>query len=145
MIPTAFVHLTALPMNMNNKLDCKALPLPILTDEANYVAPANESEMLICRVFAEVLQLKDYAVGITDDFFRLGGDSISSIQLANKLKKLSGHHLTVKDIFAHRTAKALSTYLLQRQGTICRLSSQRRACWRMSSPWRRSSAGSSRP
>ncbi|MNH77752.1 Linear gramicidin synthase subunit D [compost metagenome] len=116
MIPTAFVHLTALPMNMNNKLDRKALPLPILTDEVNYVAPANESEMLICRVFAEVLQLKDYAVGVTDDFFRLGGDSISSIQLANKLKKLSGHHLTVKDIFAHRTAKALSTYLLQRQG-----------------------------
>ncbi|WP_232789950.1 non-ribosomal peptide synthetase [Serratia sp. H1n] len=116
MIPAAYVHLTALPMTINNKLDRRALPVPIFTDEANYVAPGNESEMLVCRAFAQVLQLKESAVGITDDFFRLGGDSISSIQLANKLKQLSGYHLTVKDIFAYRTAKALSAYLLKCQG-----------------------------
>ena len=53
----------------------------------SYVAPRNELEASVCSIYAEVLSLDKYKVGIHDDFFRLGGNSILAIKLSHKLSK----------------------------------------------------------
>jgi len=80
MVPSAFVFLDSLPLTINGKLDRRALPDPEFSgDSSSYVAPRNEVEAKLCNIFASVLGLDSSCVGITDDFFRLGGDSIVSV------------------------------------------------------------------
>ena len=112
MIPAAFVHLDAMPMNMNGKLDRKALPTPQLLDEQNYVGPTNETEAIFCQTFANILGLQANEISIHDDFFKLGGDSISSIQLTNRIKQALNYYLSIKDIFNLRTVEALSNHVI---------------------------------
>ncbi|NCY22607.1 hypothetical protein EBX31_11725, partial [bacterium] len=83
-------------------------------DSSSYVAPRNEVEAKLCSIFASVLGLDLSVVGITDDFFRLGGDSIISIQLVSRIRQnltISNNSGTilcsVKDIFTHRTIQKL--------------------------------------
>ena len=115
MVPTAFVFLDRLPLTINGKLDRRALPDPEFSgDSSSYVAPRNEVEAKLCSIFASVLGHDPSCVGITDDFFRLGGDSIISIQLVSRIRQNlatsnnSGTVLcSVKDIFTHRTIQRL--------------------------------------
>ena len=100
MIPSAFVELESFPLTVNGKLDRKALPDPKFTDKESYVAPRNELEEQLCSIWQEVLGIEK--VGISDDFFRIGGDSILSILLSSKMRK-AGLHCSVKDIFEYRT------------------------------------------
>nr|AGS49396.1 long-chain-fatty-acid--CoA ligase [uncultured bacterium esnapd4] len=103
LVPAAIVVLEALPLTANGKLDRKALPEPGFT--ARVTAPGTEREELLCRLFAEVLGLPE--VGVDDEFFALGGDSIMSIQLASRARR-AGLALTAKDIFEHNTPQALA-------------------------------------
>lgn len=112
MLPAVFIHLDAMPMNMNGKMDRKALPTPQLINEQNYVAPSNETEAIFCQTFANILGLQADNISIQDDFFKLGGDSISSIQLANRIKQALNYYLSIKDIFNLRTVQALSDYVI---------------------------------
>jgi acyl-coenzyme A synthetase/AMP-(fatty) acid ligase/acyl carrier protein len=115
MVPSAFVFLDSLPLTINGKLDRRALPDPEFSgDSSSYVAPRNEVEAKLCSIFASVLGLDLSVVGITDDFFRLGGDSIISIQLVSRIRQnltISNNSdtnlCTVKDIFTHRTIQRL--------------------------------------
>ena len=108
MVPTAIVHLDKLPLTLNGKLDKKALPDPTLTNIDNYLAPRNEIESKLCNIFADVLGLKEDKVGINDDFFKLGGDSIVSIQLVSRIRqRLNINYITIKDIFSYKTIAKL--------------------------------------
>ncbi|AZS50492.1 amino acid adenylation domain-containing protein [Entomomonas moraniae] len=115
MVPTAFVYLSAFPLNMNGKLDRKALPVPELINTASYIAPTNPTETIFCQLFANILRIDEKQIGIEDDFFKLGGDSISSIQLANRVRQNLGYYLSIKDIFNYRTIKGLSDYVIKNQ------------------------------
>ncbi|WP_392563802.1 amino acid adenylation domain-containing protein [Orbus wheelerorum] len=115
MLPSALVHLTALPLNINGKVDRRALPLPQLNHSTIYVAPTNDTEQLFCQTFASILRLDASEISIDDDFFKLGGDSISSIQLANRIRQTLNYYLSIKDIFNYRTIKALSDYVINNQ------------------------------
>ncbi|MDP3561433.1 MAG: amino acid adenylation domain-containing protein [Legionellaceae bacterium] len=111
MIPSVFIKMESFPLTINGKLDRKALPAPDFTqNQAQYIAPRNANELLIAQVFQSVLKLE--RIGIQDDFFRLGGDSIQSIQVSSRLQR-EGMDIRVRDIFTQRTIQALATSLSQ--------------------------------
>ena len=103
MVPSMLVRLDSIPLTVNGKLDRKALPEAEFDYKDNYVAPRNELQRQICKIWSDVLGVGQDKIGIQDDFFRLGGDSIISIQLANKMKLSLGLTLTVKNIFTYKT------------------------------------------
>ncbi|WP_272426882.1 non-ribosomal peptide synthetase [Polyangium jinanense] len=108
MVPSVFVRLTALPLNPSGKVDRKALPAPEMTRsaaETSYVAPQTETERALAELWSEVLQISP--VGIHDNFFTLGGDSILAIHVIGRAKR-AGLHLTVRDLFAHQTVAQLA-------------------------------------
>src|SRR3990167_6291039 len=107
MLPSVFVHLTELPLTTNGKVDRKALPDPVLNESATYAAPRSPLEGEICELWEEVLNLPKGTIGISDDFFRLGGDSIISIQLVSRMRQRFNMTLNVKDIFQNKTIERI--------------------------------------
>ncbi|MFE4456753.1 amino acid adenylation domain-containing protein [Nocardia tengchongensis] len=104
LIPAAFVVLDALPVNANGKLDRAALPAPQLPT-VEYRSPSTHTERILAGVFADLLNLD--RVGLDDDFFAVGGDSIRSIQLVSAARK-QGVALTAGSVFEHRTVAELA-------------------------------------
>ncbi len=99
MVPAAFVVLEALPLTPNGKLDRKALPaFEGLGLAAGYAPPTRPEEVLLCDLTAELLGLE--RVGLADNFFHLGGDSISSIRLVSRARE-RGLLITPRDVFLH--------------------------------------------
>jgi aryl carrier-like protein len=124
MVPAAFVIMEALPLTPNGKVDRKALPAPDEGDaySAPYVAPRNAVERAICEVWQEVLGLG--RVGVEDNFFSLGGDSILSIRVVSLLKSRDVS-VDVRDIFQQQTVALLAEHVMnQAQQAISRLSSE---------------------
>lgn len=109
MIPTFMVKLPKIPLTINGKLDLSALPeadTPYHQAES-YMQPINPNEIVVCKAFANTLAKE--TVGITDDFFRLGGNSISVIKLVTLLKK-SGFNVSVANVYKHKTPQNLCLY-----------------------------------
>ncbi len=111
MIPTALMYLKKFPLTINGKLDYRALPDIFLTNSATYVAPRNELELNLCAVFANVLGLDKNKIGIKDNFFNLGGDSIFAIKVVTQLNSLYQLKLQVNDIFTYKTVELLAAVL----------------------------------
>ncbi|MDX1874598.1 non-ribosomal peptide synthase/polyketide synthase [Mycolicibacterium sp. 120266] len=105
MVPARYGVLDAVPLTVNGKLDTKALPEPFAPAAGSSRAPRDRREELLASIFADVLGLPE--VGIDDDFFTIGGDSISSIAVSGKARK-AGLGLTPRDIFRRRTVSALA-------------------------------------
>ncbi|MBF0120184.1 MAG: amino acid adenylation domain-containing protein [Desulfobacterales bacterium] len=110
MIPSFFIHLKELPITLNGKLDMKALPEPEIRGDSsdNYLEPRDEIEILLCSIWKQVLGIEK--IGIKDDFFRIGGDSILSIQLASMIRK-NNIDISVRDIFDYRTIERMTEYV----------------------------------
>ncbi|MEV0558603.1 amino acid adenylation domain-containing protein, partial [Streptomyces sp. NPDC050597] len=104
MVPSAFVVLDRLPLAPNGKVDRAALPEPEVTGGA-YRAPRTVREKALAAVFAEVLGLE--RVGLDDDFFASGGDSIRSLQVVSRARS-KDVRITPKLIFEWRTVAALA-------------------------------------
>ncbi len=108
MVPSLLICLEKLPLTIGGKLDKKALPDPEFTgNRANYLAPRNDLEIQVCGVWSEVLRIPEEEIGIRDDFFRLGGDSIISIQLVSKLRHRLSLSVSIKDIFSYKTIEKI--------------------------------------
>lgn len=105
MLPQRIMHLEALPVNQSGKIDKKALP-DIPTDQTEgYLAPVTDDEIMLADIFAEVLNVA--RIGVTDDFFEKGGDSIKAIRIAAKVAE-QGRKIGVKEIMAARNIAALA-------------------------------------
>jgi len=107
MVPTAITFLDALPLTANGKLDQRRLPAPQweITEEQELVAPRTPEEETIASIWAEVLGLE--RVGVTQDFFAIGGDSIKSIQIVARCKR-AGFEVRPSDLFQQSTVAALA-------------------------------------
>ncbi|WP_420714784.1 amino acid adenylation domain-containing protein, partial [Roseateles sp. SL47] len=110
MVPSAFVVLPELPLTANGKLDRQALPAPDASAHAThpYQAPTTPTEALLCRVWCEVLGLTQ--VGVNDNFFDVGGDSIRSIAIVAKARS-EGVNLAIVDLFKSPTIRGLAQLL----------------------------------
>ena len=104
MVPSAFVYLPALPLTASGKLDRRALPAPQV-DAESYRAPRTAAEAALCKLYGQLLSVP--RVGIDDNFFRLGGDSIASIMLVSRAAK-AGLHISPQDVFVHPTVVGLA-------------------------------------
>ena len=110
MIPSFFVQMKKIPLNINGKIDRKNLLIPNFVSQNTYVAPRTECEKILCDAFKEALE--DYEeiekIGIDDDFFLMGGDSVSAMELMLACEEFK---LTVPLIYEKRTVRALAEVL----------------------------------
>ncbi|MFC0337240.1 enterobactin synthetase component F [Kushneria avicenniae] len=103
MVPGVIMTLDALPLSPNGKLDRRALPAPESGDEG--MAPTSPRQQIMADLFAEVLDLE--RVGIRDNFFDLGGNSLNALQLIRRLNDALGANLTIATLFEAPTIEAL--------------------------------------
>ena len=102
MVPALFMHLDALPLSPNGKLDRKALPAPGMDalSVREYVAPQGDTEILLARLWAELLKVE--RVGRDDNFFELGGHSLLAVSLIGRLRQ-EGMECDVRALFEQPT------------------------------------------
>jgi amino acid adenylation domain-containing protein len=108
MVPAAFVVLEAFPRTPNGKLDRQELPIPdavLFQSTATFVAPRTPEESTLAGIWADVLGLKQ--VGVHDNFFEVGGDSIQGIQVVARANR-AGLRLLPKYLFQHQTIAELA-------------------------------------
>ncbi|MBC3246716.1 amino acid adenylation domain-containing protein [Pseudomonas lurida] len=103
MVPAQWVLLEQMPLSPNGKLDRKGLPKPEATHP--YEAPQSALEQQIAAIWADVLGVEQ--VGLNDNFFERGGDSIISIQVVSRARA-AGIHFTAKALFQHQTVRSLA-------------------------------------
>ncbi len=106
MMPSVLVAMESFPLTINGKLDKRSFPEPDfhpLTRE--YVEPRSETEKAICEIWQELLGLEK--IGITDDFFHIGGNSILAIQVSHRMRKGLGCDVKVADVFRLKTINSL--------------------------------------
>ena len=107
MVPNVLVHLEKLPLTINGKLDKKSLPEPEFISSTIYVAPQDEVEYKVCEVFAETLKLPLNRIGVRDDFFRLGGNSILAIKLISRINRELDVNLSLSSILKYKNVANL--------------------------------------
>jgi amino acid adenylation domain-containing protein len=107
------VRLEALPLLPNGKLDRRALPAPDASSyfSQEYEAPQGETEQRIAGIWAEVLKLPVERIGRHDNFFAMGGQSISAVQLKVRLTDQLGYEIGIRSIFEHPTPHRLAVAL----------------------------------
>ncbi len=106
MVPATYVPLAALPLTAHGKVDRRALPEPARhEDAAVYAPPRTLEELLLCEIWSHVLGVDP--VGIDDQFFSLGGDSIRSIQVLS-LAQERGLDLDLQQLFRQPTIRRLA-------------------------------------
>ncbi|QRN99308.1 amino acid adenylation domain-containing protein [Archangium violaceum] len=123
MVPSAFVVLEALPLSPNGKVDRKALPVPGGAQgarEDTYVAPRNELETDLARIFGELLQVEK--VGIHDDFFALGGHSLLATQVISRLRDALQVEVPLRKLFESPTVATFALHVIEAQAAMVDMS-----------------------
>ena len=112
MVPGVLIQLEELPLTNNGKVDKKALPEPEYEQESReYTAPETKIQKELCQVFEMALGMEK--IGIEDNFFDIGGTSLSASKVAMKCMSL-GLAISYSDLFQHSTVKALETFLKEK-------------------------------
>lgn len=106
MIPSYFVSLPSMPITANGKINRNALPSPQdqINTNSSYEAPANLQEESLVRIWGEVLGLEK--IGVTDDFYSLGGDSLKAVQVVAKANDYQ-FAISLTDMLHYRTIREI--------------------------------------
>ncbi|MFA0812331.1 amino acid adenylation domain-containing protein [Microbulbifer epialgicus] len=108
MVPTSLTILEKFPLTVSGKLNKKALPIPTIPAHKNSRPAKNSKEQVVCNAVAITLDL--HSVGVEDDFFQMGGDSISAMRLCTLMRK-SGYDLRPKEVFQYRSPEQIALNL----------------------------------
>ena len=104
MIPSFFMELDEMPLNVSGKIDKKALPEPQFSgSDEDYEAPFTDTQKKLCKIWEELLDV-DHP-GINGNFFHLGGNSLKVVQLALKVNSEFGKTISPEDLFQSKTVK----------------------------------------
>ncbi|MGH2507274.1 MAG: non-ribosomal peptide synthetase, partial [Ktedonobacteraceae bacterium] len=118
MVPSALVFLATFPLTSNRKVDRKNFPVPTFDQpelHRGYVAPRRPIEELLATIWAEVLAVKQ--IGMHDNFFDLGGDSLRSVQITARTQQM-GLAITPKQLLRHQTIDRLVNDLVASQQSV---------------------------
>ncbi|NOZ56820.1 MAG: amino acid adenylation domain-containing protein [Calditrichaeota bacterium] len=122
MVPVAFVHLDAMPLTPNRKIDRRALPKPEevgVTLGEPYEEPRTPTEELLAELMASVLNVE--RVGARDDFFARGGHSLLATQLVSRIRDVFDVELPLRDLFANSTVRELAALIDARKAEQVKL------------------------
>jgi len=111
MVPSLFVALESLPLSTNGKVDRSALPAPVFgaADSSSAEAPANAIDKTVLDLWRRVLRVE--RVGLDDNFFDIGGDSLLLVAVHSNLQKLLNIEIPVTDLFEYTTVRTLGKHL----------------------------------
>jgi amino acid adenylation domain-containing protein/non-ribosomal peptide synthase protein (TIGR01720 family) len=112
MVPAAVVRMDALPLTRNGKVDRRALPSPGFAERAvadAWAPPRSAMERAVAAVWAEALGVE--AVGVNDNFFDLGGNSMALLRVSGALREVAGREVRITELFRHTTVSALAAVL----------------------------------
>ena len=118
MIPSYFLQIDKIPLTLNGKVDRNALfeKGKRFRSSNEFIAPRFEIERRIAEVWRQVLKVDREEIGIYDNFFDLGGDSIKVIRMRSRLKEITGKDIRVTDLFEYPTIDTLARFLKQEEG-----------------------------
>jgi natural product biosynthesis luciferase-like monooxygenase protein/amino acid adenylation domain-containing protein len=121
MVPDHWLILENLPLSSNGKIDRRALPLPNpeLNRSVDYVAPDNPTQEAIAAIFGQVLKLEK--VGIDDNFFEIGGNSLQATQVISRLRESLSLELPLRRLFERPTVADLALVVTEIQTTLQKL------------------------
>ncbi|MBD8499641.1 non-ribosomal peptide synthetase [Paenibacillus arenosi] len=109
MVPPLFVQLTEMPLAPSGKVDRKALPAPDLIQYGERVQPNTLTEQKLHKMWRSVLDFND--IGITDDFFMLGGHSLKLFALASRIRQQFGIDIALRDLFSLTTIQEQARWI----------------------------------
>jgi amino acid adenylation domain-containing protein len=121
MVPAYWLILENLPLTSNGKIDRRALPLPNpeLHRSVDYVAPSNPTQEAIAAIFGQVLKLEK--VGINDNFFEIGGNSLQATQVISRLRESFALELPLRRLFEQPTVADLALAVTDIHATLQKL------------------------
>ena len=107
MVPTLLMQIDKIPLTRNGKIDKSALPeIKTFSKRKEYVAPVSDTEIMLCKAFAEILGIEK--VSVNDSFFELGGHSLKAVKLVNMIEKISGKRIAIKSVMNDLTPLKLA-------------------------------------
>ena len=110
-LPTILMKIGRLPITINGKIDRKSLPEPTFEASANFEYPKNQLEEETLKIWSAILSVGASEISVTNNFFRLGGDSILAIKLLLKLNDRFHKDISVADIFNNSSIRELARFL----------------------------------
>ncbi|MCU0289077.1 MAG: amino acid adenylation domain-containing protein, partial [Acidobacteria bacterium] len=113
-----FVEVEKIPLTHNGKVDRKALPKPEVKAGESYIAPGNELEKKLVKIWADILNLSPSVIGIQDNFFASGGHSLKAMILVSRIRKEFNVEFPLPEIFSHPTVQGLSRFIKKAQKNI---------------------------
>eukprot|EP00833_Pecoramyces_ruminatium_P015334 jgi/Orpsp1_1/1189366/evm.model.d7180000071458.1 len=113
MVPNYYIKINEIPLSSTDKLDRKALPEPNKEDfiTESYVAPENEIETIICKIYSDIFNMSENEIGRMHDFYDLGGDSLNAIRVSSRIEKELKIKINIKDIMNYPVIYEFSKYI----------------------------------
>ncbi|GAB1196184.1 hypothetical protein APSETT444_005451 [Aspergillus pseudonomiae] len=116
MIPTRLVQLSQIPVNVNGKADLRALPAVNISKSSEIRSDLQgDMESALGEIWVDVLEARPGSISRSDNFFRLGGHSITCIQLIARIRERLSIIISVEDVFATRTLERMADFLQSKQ------------------------------
>ncbi|MCU0287026.1 MAG: amino acid adenylation domain-containing protein, partial [Acidobacteria bacterium] len=111
MIPSYFIQLDKIPLTPSGKIDRKALPLPELKNNENYIPPRDEIEKKLAEIWANVLEIEKESISIDMNFFQAGGHSLRLTMMKLKLHRALNIEIPLKELFKRPTIEKIGEYI----------------------------------